>query len=495
MKASLLLPTLAIHFLIGTHTDVFADDRLIELSKRVRPSVVHLLVSKKPNDASATGFVVSPSMVVTNYHVVKNCSNVLVKFDGGAFATADGLLYVDESKDLAVLRVTTRSELMPSLSVASVLPEQGEDVVAFGNPDGLEFSITRGVVSAVRTSEYLNKIDGENALKGTWIQTDAAISPGNSGGPLVNDDGFAVGVNTFCRVQGQNLNFAISCLDIQEAILSSSKSKLMEFNSVVTEPGPSGVAGREKSSPDPKALFDTVKLLAIDEIKSRLRGKSDLMLSQASRNGIQELFQPTEISTIPNGAFVRFNEIATVIQVESNGALIAVGDAKFKILLAGNQAAEIRARFGDNIMHRVPFDDLFFVGQAEPYLTVANTKSYYIPLMPISWFLSKSEIEELIKEARTPKDLLTSPNGKAVPTFDGFSSIRRNLIDASGKHSVNAVVIDVLLDVVIIVRVEDRRTIQVPIAQLSKADQDWIQSNRKVIKQKGTEVRNLLSSQ
>lgn len=493
MKARLLFSMLGIQFLNAAFTYVFADDRLIEISKRVRPSVVQLLVSKVPNDASATGFVVSPSMVVTNYHVVKNSTNVLVKFDGGAFAAADGLLYFDESKDLAVIKVTTRSELMPSLSVSNVLPEQGEDVVAFGNPDGLEFSITRGVVSAVRSSEYLNKLDGEDALKGTWIQTDAAISPGNSGGPLVNDDGFVVGVNTFYRVRGQNLNFAISCVDIQEGILSASKSKLIEFSSSVTEPGSSGRTNGDKSAQDSKALFDSLKLRAIDEVKSRLRGKSDLILSQAARNGIQEVFQPTEISTIPNGAIVRFNEIATVIQVESDGALIAVGDAKFKILLVGNQAAEIRARFGDNIMHRVPVDELVFVGRAEAYLTVANKTSYYIPLIPVSLFLSQSEVEELINDARKSKDLLASPKNHGLPIIDAFSSIRRDLVDVSGKHSVNAVVVDVLLDVVVIVRVDDRQVIQVPIAQLSKADQDWVQSNRRTIKQKGVEVRNLLS--
>jgi hypothetical protein len=493
MKAFQLFPMLAIHFLNATFTYVFADDRLIELSKRVRPSVVQLLVSKDPNDTSATGFVVSSSMVVTNYHVVRNCTNVLVKFDGGAFAAADGLLYFDESKDLAVIKVTTRSELMPSLSVSNVLPEQGEDVVAFGNPDGLEFSITRGVVSAVRTSEYLNKIDGEDALKGTWIQTDAAISPGNSGGPLVDDDGFVVGVNTFYRVRGQNLNFAISCVDIQEGILAALKSQVIEFSSAVTEPGSSDRANRDKSAQDSKSLFDSMKLRAIDEVKSRLRGKSDLILSQAERNGIQEVFQPTELSKIPNGAIVRFNEIATVIQVESDGALIAVGDAKFKILLFGNQAAEIRARFGDNIMHRVPFDELVFVGRAESYLTVANKTSYYIPLIPISLFLSQSEVDELINDARKSKGLLASPKNHGVPNVDAFSSIRRNLVDASGKHSVNAVVVDVLLDVVVIIRVDDRQVIQVPIAQLSKADQDWVQSNRRTIKQKGVEVRNLLS--
>jgi hypothetical protein len=236
-----------------------------------------------------------------------------------------------------------------------------------------------------------------------------------------------------------------------------------------------------------------MKLRAIDEVKSRLRGKSDLILSQAERNGIQEVFQPTELSTIPNGAIVRFNEIATVIQVESDGALIAVGDAKFKILLFGNQAAEIRARFGDNIMHRVPFDELVFVGRAESYLTVASKTSYYIPLIPISLFLSQSEVDELINDARKSKGLLASPKNHGVPNVDAFSSIRRNLVDASGKHSVNAVVVDVLLDVVVIIRVDDRQVIQVPIAQLSKADQDWVQSNRRTIKQKGVEVRNLLS--
>ncbi len=156
-------------------------------------------------------------MIVTNHHVVDGCRSLTVKFQGGVSARADGVLYLDEAKDIAVVGITTRKELMKKLAVSAALPKQGEDVAAFGSPKGFESSLSRGIVSGVRTAKYLNELNLGKRFDGTWVQTDAAISPGSSGGPLVNQRGEVVGISTFCRVGGQNLNFAISCVDIQKA--------------------------------------------------------------------------------------------------------------------------------------------------------------------------------------------------------------------------------------------------------------------------------------
>src|SRR5690606_502952 len=102
------------------------------------------------------------------------------------------------------------------LKIATTLPKKGETTIAFGSPLGLSFTASNGIVSAVRLEDELrNEALGLN-LNVTWIQTTSPISPGNSGGPLMNDRGEVIGINTLivgAAHAGQNLNFAVSSLD------------------------------------------------------------------------------------------------------------------------------------------------------------------------------------------------------------------------------------------------------------------------------------------
>ncbi len=207
-----------------------ADERLAALSEKVQPSVVTLTTETAEGSAQGSGFVAGDTMIITNHHVVEGCRTLTVKFQGGLSARADGVLYLDEARDIAVVSIATRKELMKKLAVSSALPKQGEDVAAFGSPKGFESSLTRGIVSSVRTSKFLNELNLGKRFDGTWIQTDAAISPGSSGGPLVNQRGEVVGITTLCRVGAQNLNFAISCVDIQKALETAAKAKVIEFS-------------------------------------------------------------------------------------------------------------------------------------------------------------------------------------------------------------------------------------------------------------------------
>jgi hypothetical protein len=108
-----------------------------------------------------------------------------------------------------------------SIELAKSEPRQGEAVFTFGNPEGLRFRISRGIVSALTTTKELAGDDPrltgltrEYAADARWIQTDASISGGNSGGPLINSSGEVVGVNTFTITAGQHLNFAGSVAPI-----------------------------------------------------------------------------------------------------------------------------------------------------------------------------------------------------------------------------------------------------------------------------------------
>lgn len=150
------------------------------------------------------GFLLGKTYILTNNHVVQDAEKILVKFQDGTEFEAK-ITGRDPKSDIAVLEI--KSSGLPPLSFSdSSQLEVGEWVVAIGNPFGLSHTLTVGVVSAKgRTSVGINDYED-------FIQTDAAVNPGNSGGPLVNLDGKVVGINTaiFSRSGGyMGVSFAI----------------------------------------------------------------------------------------------------------------------------------------------------------------------------------------------------------------------------------------------------------------------------------------------
>jgi serine protease Do len=167
--------------------------------------------------ASGSGVVMSADgYIVTNAHVVANARKVRVRIPDGGPTGANGVMKpsgrmldatvigVDRDTDLAVIRVD-RSDLSPLPLGDSDTLRQGQLVMAFGNPLGLENSVSMGVVSSVA-----RQIKPDDPM--VYIQTDAPINPGNSGGPLVDADGRVMGINTFIFSQSggsEGLGFAI----------------------------------------------------------------------------------------------------------------------------------------------------------------------------------------------------------------------------------------------------------------------------------------------
>jgi serine protease Do len=142
--------------------------------------------------------------VITNAHVVKKVEKIKVVFSDGTELPAT-VVSIDESKDLAVLRVPTEKKL-PFIRLGRSNDLMiGETVIAIGNPYGYANTVTSGVVSAVGRDIQVTE--------GFWlrglIQTDASINPGNSGGPLLNVNGELIGINTAIRAEAQNIGFAI----------------------------------------------------------------------------------------------------------------------------------------------------------------------------------------------------------------------------------------------------------------------------------------------
>ncbi len=176
-------------------------------------------------------FIDGPStypVVVTNYHVVQGAGAVQVRLhDGNLFGVTRGAVY--PQYDLAFMAVDGLRRPPAVLPLRQGLPSLTEKVFAYGAPLGFSGTVTEGIVSAVRTTEELDRVlqdcIGEiTPYENTrWIQTTAAISPGNSGGPLVDALGRAVGVNTLAlspEMRAQNINFAVSA-DQVAALLPS----------------------------------------------------------------------------------------------------------------------------------------------------------------------------------------------------------------------------------------------------------------------------------
>ncbi|MHC3439347.1 S1C family serine protease [Natrialbaceae archaeon A-gly3] len=159
-----------------------------------------------------SGFVYDDSHVVTNEHVVRGGEDVELQYVNGDWTTSE-LVGTDYHSDLAVLEVDHVPDVADPFSLTEQHPVVGQEVAAIGNPLGLEGTMTRGIVSGVNRSlpmpeEYA--VDGLRYSFSNVVQTDAAVNPGNSGGPIVGLNGEVVGVVNAGSPFTNNIGFAIS---------------------------------------------------------------------------------------------------------------------------------------------------------------------------------------------------------------------------------------------------------------------------------------------
>jgi serine protease Do len=208
------------------------DRAVRSIADAVEPCVVHVGVEGSFTNGWQRGRFASQGSgwvydklghIVTNAHVIQNAQRISVQFYDGRAATAE-VLGQDRDTDIAVLKVNVSEGLFPVLRATKYDLHQGDRVYAFGSPFGFKFSMSEGIISGLGRDPQ--QILASPTGYTNFIQTDAAVNPGNSGGPLVNAEGKLVGMNVAIATapsrsgEGQNsgISFAIPLTTIDRVV-------------------------------------------------------------------------------------------------------------------------------------------------------------------------------------------------------------------------------------------------------------------------------------
>lgn len=250
--------------------------------------VVYALDDNGTPGAFGTGFFVSDgSTIVTNYHVLEGANSWAIKLTDGGVYPVIRVVAAARDDDIAVLRVNAKRK---ALALSSKKPEVGDSVVVIGHPRGSENTLSIGIVSSIDLSTLSNGYD---------FQISAPISPGNSGGPVLSDEGLVVGVATATRTNAQNLNFAQSIQRARALLAQSAKAPSQRPRS--SSPGiptESTTASRDLSgSSDVLSAGKAAAMLVVEDaqivdasgrpasLKLTLRNDSDCALGGLSMRG------------------------------------------------------------------------------------------------------------------------------------------------------------------------------------------------------------------
>ncbi|MDO8459721.1 MAG: trypsin-like peptidase domain-containing protein [Nanoarchaeota archaeon] len=192
-----------------------AQDDFSGIANDAVKSVVTISTPK----AAASGFIINPAgYIVTNYHVIAGGEGDISVVTYGKKRISATLIGQDQERDLALLKIAG-TYLSLDLANSDNL-QVGKKVIAIGNPLGLSFTVTGGIISALHRK-------GSNGLP-EYIQTDVSLNPGNSGGPLIDTSGEVVGINNFKIGGAESLGFALESNIIREKVNFMANQTIVE---------------------------------------------------------------------------------------------------------------------------------------------------------------------------------------------------------------------------------------------------------------------------
>jgi S1-C subfamily serine protease len=253
------------------------------IARRAAPAVV-LVACRQSEDtiSQGSGFHIGGGYVVTNLHVVAGCSAIGVRLHGGTFASVRAIASYSADDDIAVLAIDDFPTVARLVLADGPGAEPGDAVVVIGNPLGLEMSVSNGIVAARR------QIGGR-----PYVQITAPISPGSSGGPVLDDHGRVIGVATLTRVGGQALNFAVDAATVRSLLPRSSAREipLAEFafatyqradvNAPPVQPAPSAP---NDELPFPKSVVGIAFGMSLEQVQLTCTDESNW---NAHRQGLR----------------------------------------------------------------------------------------------------------------------------------------------------------------------------------------------------------------
>lgn len=411
-----------IFFLISWLTNVHAEESSLNkldfretiqnAKEKVFPAVVFLKCLRESHDegqkrthgVSGSGVLISPQgELLTNWHVIDKATEVRCLLSDGQAVTGD-VVGSDEDTDLALVRLRlSEGKTVPYASLGdSTKLREGDFVMAMGAPWGLSRSVSIGIISC------LNRYLSSKSEYSLWLQTDAAISPGNSGGPLVNTKGEVIGINTLAIMQGGDLGFAIPSQTITYIIPQLREHKqvqwswtglqlqpIKDFNRNIYFDGHEGVIVSET---DPESPSRSAGILARDRIL-KINGEpvnalteEDLPLINRTL-GFLPKFKPAKIE------IKRGEEIITVNLTPSE-----------KGKVEGEELDCPRWDFTVKAINQFHNPDLYFQKKKGIYIygvkNVGNAK----------------------KAGLLPRDILLTIDSKEIDTLDEMKSFHKELV-------------------------------------------------------------------
>jgi len=232
------------------------NNAIRKVADAIEPSVVHIeVLSRSPDlmrSSSGAGWVFDDQgHVITNAHVVASAERIQVQFFDGRLAEAE-VLGADPAADVAVLKVPSGPHLIPARRATGERVYRGDRVFAFGSPFGYKFSMSEGIVSGLgRTARAVSGFAGLS----NFIQTDAAVNPGNSGGPLVDFKGRVIGMNVAIATasqadgttegQSSGISFAIPLETVERRVEQFMRSGKPESGWIGIEYRPNQAYGKD----------------------------------------------------------------------------------------------------------------------------------------------------------------------------------------------------------------------------------------------------------